>query len=104
MSNLKKFYEAAEKDEKIKQTLLEANEKAKGMNEEEIKQEIIRLAAQFGYEISEEDFKAPEGELGDDALTDVAGGVSASCFFSNAGCTALGEIDPRGGCIILGLY
>ena len=104
MNNLKKFYDAAEKDEKIKQALLSANEKAGGMKEEEVKREIIKLGAQFGYDISEKDFDAPEEELGDGAVEKVVGGVSSFCLFANAGCTALGEIDSKGGCIIIGLY
>ena len=104
MSNLKKFYDAAEKDEKIKQALLSANEKAGDMNVEEAKREIIKLGAQFGYDISEEDFEMPEEELGDSAVEKVVGGVSAGCFFANAGCTVIGEFDKTGGCLILGFY
>lgn len=104
MNNLKKFYDAAEKDEKIKQALLSANEKAAGMKVEEVKKEIIKLGAQFGYDISEEDFEAPEEELGDDATEKVVGGVKGGCFLTNSGCTLIGEFTKTGGCIVLGLY
>lgn len=105
MSNLKKFYEAAEKNEEIKKALVAANEKASGMSAEEAKKEIIKLAAQFGYEISEKDFDDPNDELTEDEMDNVAGGgIKAGCFISNAGCTIAGEIDKDGGCIIIGMY
>lgn len=104
MNNLKRFYEAAEGNKEIKDALLKANENTRGMKPEEIKKEIIKLGEKFGFEISKEDFEQSEGELAEEEVAKVAGGVSAGCFITNAGCTVLGEIGGDGGCIILGLY
>lgn len=104
MSKLKDFYEAAEQKKEIKDALLKANEKLKGASTEKVKKEIIKIAAQFGYDISMKDFEQSEGELKTDEVEKVAGGVSAGCFLINAGCTVVGEINERGGCIAIGLY
>ena len=104
MNKLKEFYEEAEKREDMKKALLQANEDVKGLSEEEVKEKIIALGNQFGFEISKEDFNSEEGEMDENAIEKVAGGIKAGCFFSNAGCTVLGEIDGSGGCILLGLY
>lgn len=104
MNNLKRFYEAAEGNKEIKDALMKANEGAKGMEIEEIKKEIIKIGDKFGFEISEEDFKQAEGELGEDEVSKVAGGVSAGCILTNAGCTLIGEITSDGGCILIGAY
>ena len=103
MNNLRKFYEEAEKNEEIKKVLIAANEKASGLSVEEVKQEVIKLAAQFGYEVSEKDFDDPDGELTEDEMENVVGGFSGGCVLVNIGCIILGEIEKSGGCIILGL-
>lgn len=109
MNQLKKFYTEAENNQEIKDELIAVNEKAGEMEPEEVKKELIRIGKKFGYEITEDDFKEltgerKEGEVQEDDLAEVAGGVSAGCFITNAGCTILGEIDAGGGCILLGLY
>lgn len=109
MNQLKKFYEEAESNKEMKNELVAANEKAGEMKPEEVKKELIRIGKKFGYDITEDDFKEltgerKEGEIQEDELAEVAGGVSAGCFLTNAGCTVLGEIGPDGGCILLGLY
>ncbi|MDD3279711.1 MAG: hypothetical protein PHG16_12660 [Lachnospiraceae bacterium] len=104
MTNLKKFYEELEQNKEMKQAVLKANEEAKGLNEEQIKEKLIETAGKFGYVLTKKDFEPEEGELEGKELEKVAGGVSAGCFFSNAGCTFIGEIDGSGGCILLGLY
>lgn len=105
MNNLRKFYEEAEKNEEIKKMLIAANEKASGLSVEEVKQEIIKLAAQFGYEVSEKDFDDPNGELTESEMENVVGGITGNgCFITNAGCILIGEINQSGGCILLGLY
>ena len=50
-----------------------------------------------------EDFEEKEGELDLDDLEAVAGGAGG-CFLSNAGCKLFGEIDSKGGCILIGAY
>jgi len=104
MNNLKKLYEAAEANKEIKDALLKANEEAKGLKVEEVKEKIIEIGKKFGFDISSEDFDKPEGELTEEDVAKVAGGISAGCFLSNAGCTVIGEIGSDGGCIILGLF
>lgn len=109
MNQLKKFYEEAESNKEMKNELVAANEKAGEMKPEEVKKELIRIGKKFGYDITEDDFKEltgerKEGEIQEDELAEVAGGVSAGCFLTNAGCTILGEIGQDGGCILLGLY
>ncbi len=110
MNELKKFYEEAMGNQEMKDELVAMNEKAREMEPQETKKEIIKIAQKYGYDISEDDFKElegerKEGELQEDDLAGVAGGkISAGCFITNAGCTVLGEIDSKGGCILLGLY
>lgn len=104
MNNLKRFYEAAEGNKEIKEALLKANESAKGMKVEEIKKEVMKIGDRFGFEISEEDFEQVEGEMEEDEMAKVAGGVSAGCILTNAGCTVIGEISNEGGCILFGMY
>lgn len=105
MNNLRKFYEEAEKNEEIKKVLIAANEKASGLSFEEVKQEIIKLAAQFGYEVSEKDFDDPDGELTEDEMENVVGGffIKTGCFIVDADCTVYGFVNNKGACIILGL-
>lgn len=108
MNQLKKFYEEAESNKEMKDELVATNEKAKEMEPEEIKKEIIRIGKKFGYEITDDDFKAlegqrKEGELQEDELAEVAGGA-AGCFVTNAGCTLFGEFDKEGGCFVIGVY
>lgn len=109
MNQLKKFYTEAESNQEMKDELVATNEKVREMEPEEVKKELIRIGKKFGYEITEDDFKEltgerKEGEVQEDDLAEVAGGVRAGCFITNAGCTILGEIDADGGCILLGLY
>lgn len=103
MNNLKRLYEAAEGNKEIKEALLKANEEVKGMSTEDMKREIIKIGAKFGFDISEKDFEQSEGELEADEVAKVAGGISSGCFITNEGCMLIGEIDSEGGCIILGL-
>ena len=104
MNNLKKFYEAAEENKEIKDALIKANEELKGASVEEVKKEIAKLGAKFGYDISLEDFEQAEGEINEDDVAKVAGGVSSGCFLINAGCMVVGEINSKGGCIAIGMY
>lgn len=108
MNQLKKFYEEAESNKKMKDELVAANEKAEGKAPEEIAKEIIEIGKKFGYDITEDDFKEfiggkEEGEITEDELAKAVGGAGG-CFISNSGCTVFGEIDSYGGCIIIGAY
>jgi hypothetical protein len=109
MNQLKKFYQDAESNKKMKDELVAANEKAGQMEPEKVKKEIIRIGEKFGYDITEDDFKElmgerKEGELEEGELEEVVGGAGGGCFLSNAGCTLFGEIDEGGGCILVGAY
>ena len=108
MNQLKKFYEEAESNKEMKDELVAANEKAGEMKPEEAKKEIIRIGKKFGYDVTEDDFKElmgerSEGEIQEGELAKVAGGAGG-CFVTNVGCTLFGEIDDKGGCLLIGAY
>lgn len=108
MNQLKKFYEEVESNKEMKDELVATNEKVREMDPEEAKKELIRIGKKFGYDITDDDFKAlegqrEEGELQEDELAEVAGGAGG-CIITNAGCTLFGEIDDKGGCILIGAY
>ncbi len=107
MNQLKKFYTEAENNQEMKDELIAANEKAGEMKPAEVRKELIRIGKKFGYEITEDDFKElmaerKEGEVQEDDLAGVAGGVNAGCFMTNAGCTIFGEIDDNDNSIFVG--
>lgn len=102
MEKLKKFYEDVETNAALKETLVAANEEMKGKSEEEIQEKMISIAKEFGYELTKEDFVQAEGELGEQELENVAGGISAGCFLVDMGCSFCGEITSDQGCILIG--
>lgn len=103
MTNLKKFYEEAEKNEELKSALVAANKEMEGKSQAEVQDKLIAIAKDFGYALTADDFEEKEGELDLDDLEAVAGGAGG-CFLSNAGCKLFGEIDSKGGCILIGAY
>lgn len=103
MTNLKKLYEEAEKNEELKGALVAANKEMEGKSQAEVQDKLIAIAKDFGYALTADDFEEKEGELDLDDLEAVAGGAGG-CFVSNAGCRLFGEIDSKGGCIIIGAY
>lgn len=103
MKNLKKFYEEAEKNEELKAVLVAANKEMEGKSQAEVQDKLVAIAKDFGYTLTSDDFEEKEGELDLDDLEAVAGGAGG-CFISNAGCSLFGEIDSKGGCIIIGAY
>ena len=80
--NLKKFLELVSKDEALKQKAMACND----MEKEDAIRASIALAKEVGIELTEADFakKEADGELSDDELDAVTGGVLA-CFCELAG-------------------
>ena len=74
-----------------------------GKSQAEVQDKLVAIAKDFGYTLTSDDFEEKEGELDLDDLEAVAGGAGG-CFISNAGCSLFGEIDSKGGCIIIGAY
>ena len=75
---MKKLLEEAEKNQELKEKIVELDK-----NPESTPKDYIQVAAEYGIELREEDFKPAQGELNDDELDAVAGGVSG-CY-SGAG-------------------
>ncbi len=79
--NLKKFFEFVANDpellEKAKQLKVEDTEKAKEI--------AIAFAKENGFELTEADFEAPEGELSESELSGLAGGGECFCFVGGGG-------------------
>lgn len=65
------------------------------------KAELIALAKEMGIVLTEEDFKAREGELNEDELDAVAGGSECACAVGGGG-TADGDC-PACACVVAGL-
>ncbi|MDR3239437.1 MAG: hypothetical protein LBT44_05060 [Clostridiales bacterium] len=106
MSKLSDFYKQSETNGDLRKALESANNKYKGdanPDREKVYSEIISIAGNHGTTLSRGDFDAPKGELSDSELQTVAGGAGG-CLISNAGCNVFGEIDKKGGCIIVGAY
>ena len=78
--NLKNFLKFVVTDE---ETLKKAKE-LKIETPEEAKKIAIVFAKEHGFELNEADFEAPEGELSEGELADVAGG-SGECYCALAG-------------------
>ena len=68
--NLKNFLKFVGSNEEIQKKAKEL----KSENPEEAKEIAIAFAAENGFELTEADFDAPEGELSERELSDVAGG------------------------------
>jgi len=70
--NMQKFLELVKQDEEMTVRLAALREAEPG----EAMEQVIGLAKEKGLTLTAADFAAPEGELGDDDLEDVAGGFS----------------------------
>ena len=80
--NMKKFLEAASKDEALK-TELKALADGNPANEEAMKASETELAAKYGFTLTDDDFKLSEmTELTEDELRAAAGGI---CICPNFG-------------------
>ena len=85
--NLKKFLEAVSKDEALK-----AKVNALESNKETVTAGVIALAKELGIELSEADFAQPDGEISEDELGAISGGMGSpgSCTNSACWCTVGG--------------
>ena len=73
--NMKKFLEAVSKNEELVK-------KINNMT----KEELLALAKELGIELTDTDFEKPDGELADNELTDVVGGVDCcACVLGGGG-------------------
>lgn len=79
--NLKKFLEAVSKDE-----ALQAKVNALESNKETAMADIIALAKELGIELTEADFAQPDGEISEDELAAVSGGMGSSGSCTNSAC------------------
>lgn len=103
MENLKKFYEAVEQNKDLKEALIAAGKDIEGKSEDEIIENVIQIAQDFGFTLAKEDFVLAEGELDLDDLDGVAGGaVERGCFISDCGCALFGS-GYETSCIVVGL-
>ncbi len=79
--NLKKFLEFVGNDPEI-------SEKAKQLkadDPEAVKAIVIAFAKEHGFELTEDDFAAPEEELSENELASVAGGGTCACVGGGGG-------------------
>ena len=79
--NLKNFLKFVENNEELKEKAKEL----KTETAEKAKEIAIAFAKENGFELTEEDFETPEGELSEGELADVAGGEWKACLCSLVG-------------------
>ena len=72
--NVRAFFEAAQADPELRQRLCKMT-----------MDELVAAAKEKGFELSEEDFKPAEGELGEGDLANAAGGGFCSCILGGGG-------------------
>ena len=107
--NMKKFLEAASKDEALKAEVNALAEKfdRKSADENALKAAAIELAAKHGFTLTDDDFKPSEmTELTEDEMKSVAGGATCSCSpegsgkgtFLDCDCFGIGDGKGVGGC------
>ena len=92
---MKKLLEEMEKNQELKAKIQEMDK-----NPESTPKDYIQLAAEYGIEIKEEDFKPAQGELNDDELDAVAGGDGCGCVIGGGG--SANEKDKTCACIVAG--
>lgn len=99
----------------------EINDKIKELHadsQSEMQEQMIALLKEYGVELTDEDFKAPGGELSDDELEAVSGGGGCGCSgigggagdYLGCGCCAVGtgliegtnNFSEYGGCFCPG--
>ena len=80
--NLKKFLEYVDANAELKEKAKEL----KAENPEEAIKIAVAFAKENGFELTEADFEATEGELSENELSDVAGGLNfCACVFAGGG-------------------
>ncbi len=89
-NNMKAFLETISKDRELIKKVSTITDKA----------EIIAMAKENGFELTEADFEAPEGELSESELSGVTGG--GSCFCAAGGGGTAGGNDSVCACVVYG--
>ena len=92
---MQKLLEEMEKNQELKAKIQELDK-----NPESTPKDYIQVAAEYGIEIKEEDFKPAQGELNDDELDAVAGGGDCYCAIGGGG--SANERDKTCACIVAG--
>lgn len=77
---MKKLLEEMEKNQELKAKIEELDKNSKSTPKD-----YIQVAAEYGIELKEEDFKPAQRELADDELNAVAGGDPCMCVFGGGG-------------------
>ena len=77
---MKKLLEEMEKNQELKAKIQELDK-----NPESTPKDYIQVAAEYGIEIKEDDFKPAQGKLNDDELDAVAGGADCYCAIGGGG-------------------
>lgn len=72
--NMKKFLESVSKNEELVKKINTMT-----------KEELIALAKELGIELTEADLEKPDGELSDDEMDAVAGGMGCYCLIGGYG-------------------
>lgn len=85
---MKKFLEEMEKNQELKAKIEQLDK-----DPASTPKDYVRIAAEYGLEITEEDFKLADaqGELQDDELDAVAGGSDCICFGGGGGSASEGD-------------
>ncbi len=77
---MKRLLEEMEKNQELKAKIKELDE-----NPKSTPKDYIQVAAEYGVELKEEDFKPAEREFTDDELDAVAGGAVCGCAIGGGG-------------------
>lgn len=77
---MKRLLEEAEKNQELKEKIVELDK-----NPESTLKDYIKVAAEYGIELKEEDFKPAQAEITDDELDAVAGGGDCACVIGGGG-------------------
>ena len=93
---MKRLLEEMEKNQELKAKIEELDK-----NTESTSKDYIQVAAEYGIEIKEEDFKPAQGELTDDELDAVAGGEFCTCAIGGGG-AATQHADNTCACVMGG--
>ncbi len=93
---MKRLLEEMEKNQEMKAKIEELDK-----NPESTLKDFIKVAAEYGVELKEEDFKPVEGEFTDDELDAVAGGAECGCFMGGGG-SATGRYEKTCVCVMGG--
>ena len=94
---MKRLLEEMEKNQEMKAKIEELDK-----NPESTLKDFIKVAAEYGVELKEEDFKPAEGEFTDDELDTVAGGAECGCILGGGGSGTEYEKSKTCACVIGG--